>query len=66
MTNKQKILSSDEKLIIHMCCPYLPGKNGAKCLTSEEQVNADFHNDCMSCMKKWLDSEANDEDEMVG
>ena len=66
VTNKQKLLNSDDELIFHMRCPYLQGEKRAKCQTTEEQIEADFYNDCMPCIKNWLKAEAKDAVEMAG
>lgn len=62
MTNRERIIEQlrqrdDMEVCADLMCPYVPGEKGADCKTGKEAERADFHEKCIPCMKRWLDSE---------
>ena len=59
MTNKEKLLSDDNLLAFCLMCPYELGKDGAACKTYDDTMYKNT-NECMECIKSWLNKEWED------
>lgn len=58
MTNGERLieqLRNDDKECYHdLACPYIPGEPHAFCHNGND---ADYHENCIPCIRAWLDRE---------
>lgn len=62
MTNRERIIKQlysrdDMEVCADLMCPYVPGEEKAACKTDMEMEHAEFHEKCIPCLRRWLDSE---------